>query len=307
MSDRTKSPRVPLGLGSAQFGMDYGISNGQGRVSSAEVAQILDAATQNGIQVLDTAYLYGRSEAVLGQILGTNHPFRIVTKTTKVTNARVTARDIDDLRQAFEESLARLQTSSVAGLLVHDADDLAKPGAELFVELLHELKRDGQVQKIGVSVYEASQLDAIAGVMEPDLMQLPLNVLDQRLIGSGHLSRLARLGVEIHARSAFLQGLLLMDPDALDPFFDTIKDRLRKYHKAIRQVDLEPVAAALNFVRSQPNVDTVVVGVCSARELTEIVRCGSGRKSGLPWQEFAIDDATFVNPSHWRLSWPVGV
>ena len=71
---------MKLGLGTVQFGMNYGMSNLRGRTPPAEVDHILRLAADNGVQVLDTAAVYGDSEVVLGKLLAPDHDFRIVTK-----------------------------------------------------------------------------------------------------------------------------------------------------------------------------------------------------------------------------------
>ena len=102
---------------------------------------------------------------------------------------------------------------NVYGLLAHHADDLLVPGGRRVFEEMQRLLEEGLVRKIGVSVYSGQQIDSILELYTPDIVQLPLNLFDQRLLESGHLEKLKRRGVEIHARSVFLQGLLLIEPD----------------------------------------------------------------------------------------------
>jgi aryl-alcohol dehydrogenase-like predicted oxidoreductase len=214
---------MQLGLGTVQFGGDYGVSNPGGRTPPDEVARILALAEREDIGLLDTAALYGDSEAVLGGALRRGHKFRIVSKTLKFDAARISQADASALRAGFENSLRRLRQDRLYGLLVHAAADLLRPGGELLWAALNELKREGLVEKIGVSVYTGEDIEAILLRFRPDLVQLPLSVLDQRLIAGGQLARLKAQAVEIHARSIFLQGLLLME-DAELP--STVAQRL---------------------------------------------------------------------------------
>ena len=291
-----------IGLGTAQFGLDYGIANTNGCVPFNEVEQILGRAATLGITVLDTAALFGVSEETLGRILGPEHPFRIVTKTPRAAGDRITDNDAADLAGTFDRSLQRLKQQTVYGLLIHDADDLLKTGGQLLIDALRRVRDSGRVTKIGVSVYTGGQLDSVLDLFTPDLVQLPLNVLDQRLIADGRLDRLHQMGVEIHARSVFLQGLLLMESQALDAYFDPVRDRLENYWNGMRQTGATPLEGALRFALGLSQIDTVIVDVCSRQELEDI--CVASMRRDFPQIDFsrwAVNDPRYVNPSRWRL------
>ena len=291
-----------LGLGTVQFGCDYGIANTSGQVSYEEVERILGRAATLGIKVLDTAALYGLSEQTLGTVLGPEHPFHIVTKTCKVAADNVTDDDAVKLVRTFERSLNRMNQDSIYGLLIHDANDLLKPGGARLVKVLHQLKSDGRVTKVGVSVYTPQQIDEVLALFTPDLIQVPLNVLDQRLVSGGHLERLRRSGVEVHARSVFLQGLLLMDPQTVDTYFEPMRIRLENYHNDMTAIGSTPLQGALQFALSRTEVDTVLVGVCSRRELEEIRSAVIHPTSTeIDFSRWAVNDPRFVDPSQWRL------
>lgn len=289
-----------IGLGTVQFGLDYGISNREGKTPEAEAGKILAAAARNGIRVLDTAPLYGASEEALGKVLPDNHPFGIVTKTPRFQKGTITFSDARVLEETFYRSLERLRQPSVYGLLVHDADNLLVENGHLLLEKMKGLKKRGLVKKVGVSVYSGRQIDGIMEKHGIDLVQLPINILDQRLLLSGHLSKLKGAGVEIHARSVFLQGLLLMDPDKLSPFFNKIRGHLKMYHQAIRQEGISPVRAALGFVAGLDEVDVVLCGVNNSRQLKDIVRHLKDPVKSDMFSGFAIEDATILNPSMWQ-------
>lgn len=301
----SRSPAVcRLGLGTAQFGMDYGIANPDGQVSADEVGRILKLAASSGISLLDTASLYGDSEKVLGELLPPDHPFWIITKTVKCPSGEVQRADIKRILDSFRHSLERLQQPSVHGLLVHDADDLLKPGGEDLVEMLLTLRALGLVSAVGVSVYTAEQIDRVMEVVAPDIIQLPYNVLDQRLLKSRHLRHLHDAGVEIHARSAFLQGLLLMPVEQINGYFEPIMGHLRDYHAAISEAGLSPLQAALQFVLQQPEISRVIVGVCNEEHLKQIIAAASESSGSFDYTHWFIDEPRFIDPSHWQPSRP---
>lgn len=297
------SKLTALGLGTVQFGCDYGIANRSGQVSYEEVERILGRAATLGIKVLDTAALYGLSEETLGTVLGPEHPFQIVTKTCKLAADSVTDNETVQLVRTFERSLKRMNQNSVYGLLIHDANDLLKPGGGKLVETLNQLKSDGRVTKIGVSVYTPEQIDKLLAMFTPDLIQVPLNVFDQRLVSGGHLERLRRGGVEIHVRSVFLQGLLLMPPGTVDAYFEPMRARLVNFHNDMTAIGSTPLQGALQFALSRTEVDTVLVGVCSRSELEEIRSAAIHPTSTeMDFSRWAVNDPRFVDPSQWRLN-----
>ena len=276
-----------LGLGTVQFGQAYGVSNTTGQVPLAEVRAMLTRAAREGVAVLDTAANYGQAEEVLAQC--DTRAFRIVSKTVSVKNgvAAVIAR----ARQSVQ-SLGR-----VDALLVHAVVDLLGPqGDELWREL-RKLKEEGAVGAIGISAYVADDPAALARRFRPDVMQVPFSLLDQRLLQDGSLARLKELGVEVHARSLFLQGLLFMEtvPEKLRdsaPLLARVRQRIAAAHTT-------PLAAALGFVLSRPEVDAAVVGATSRRELDETLSSARAPLPELDWAACALDDARILTPSLW--------
>jgi len=297
---------MKLALGTAQFGMAYGITNTAGRPTEAEIKAVLAAAAENGVNLLDTAPEYGDAEDLLGRVLDdeveANPSPVIVTKVPRMSGIERNAIG-GAVRQAFEKSLTSLRRSRTYGLLIHHCDDLLSlAGPEIYAALVR-LKNDGLVEKIGVSVYDAAQIDAVVERYDFDLVQLPLNVLDQRLVESGHLSSLHRAGIEIHVRSAFLQGLLLMAPDELPHYLSALKNKLADYSRTLDTQNLSPVTGALGFLRMTPEIDRVLVGVQSVRELKEVSTAfAAANVASVDYARFACNDDALVNPARWPLS-----
>jgi aryl-alcohol dehydrogenase-like predicted oxidoreductase len=150
-----------------------------------------------------------------------------------------------------------------------------------------------------VSVYNARELDAVLDVFEPEIVQAPLNALDQRLAASGHLARLKRQGVEVHSRSVFLQGLLLMEPKALPAHFAAHRSRLAGYRDAVSATGMTPTQAALSAVLACPEVDCVIVGVCSRAQLEEVVAAAGQARPADELLRFACEDEDLIDPSRW--------
>ena len=294
---------MKLALGTVQFGLDYGIANTQGKTPRDEVARILELAKHEGIAVLDTAALYGSSEEVLGDCLPASHGFRIVTKTPQFRKTQITPEDARHLRNAFTDSLRKLGQHRIYGLLVHHADDLLADGGEYLMDAMLELKAEGKVAKVGVSVYDGAQIDHLLDRYTIDLAQVPVSVFDQRLLTAGKLAALKNRGVEIHARSLFLQGLLLMPLERIADYFAPIKQHIRNYQTYLQEKRISLLQGALAFASACKEIDVAVVGVSSAAELRGILDAWHGLpQEPLDFSGFACNDECMINPALWQQS-----
>jgi aryl-alcohol dehydrogenase-like predicted oxidoreductase len=159
------------------------------------------------------------------------------------------------------------------------------------------LKEEGAVGAIGISAYVADDPAVLAQRFLPDVMQVPFSLLDQRLLQDGSLARLKDLGVEVHARSLFLQGLLFME--AVPEKLCDAAPLLRGVRQHIAAAHATPLAAALGFVLSRPEVDVAVVGATSRNELDEILAAARAPLPALDWAACALDDTRILTPSLW--------
>lgn len=288
---------MKLALGTVQFGLNYGISNKSGQTSNKEIKEILDYAAQVGIDLLDTAPAYGTSEQAIGEGLPHNHAFKIVTKTPVVNKCNI-RQQVTNFETTFINSLNNLKSSSVYGLLLHNVDDILQPNGKLLWTVMEKFKAQGYVSKIGVSVYNGQQIDKLLDSFPIDLIQLPLNVFDQRLIKNGHLSRLKSLGIEIHARSVFLQGLLLMSPQDIPAKLQIACNMIRDFHKSSLAFNLSPLQSALMFASKQPEIDKIVVGINNLKQLEEMCFVATN-STFMDYEKFACDNEAIINPSKW--------
>ena len=279
---------MKLALGTVQFGLDYGVTNHDGQVAIDEVKNILDYAKDKGIDTLDTASGYGNSEQVLGEV-GVNN-YRIITKTTPLKNG------VDGVIKGFHQSLDSLNIGQVDGLLIHNIDDTKdKRFGKLFYKL-NELKEEGVIKKIGFSTYTPEQVDFLLENFDFDLIQVPFNVFDARLVEGGQLKALKKKNIEIHARSVFLQGVLLSF-DSLSDYFSTWDAQFEQYQGLVREKELSLLEYALNFALNTQELDKILVGVDSVNQLTDIV---NAFKSDVDLKAFKIDDINLLNPNLWN-------
>ena len=285
-----------LAIGTAQFGFDYGVSNSLGRTPPNQVKSILENAWLAGIDTVDTAAVYGESECVLG-LIGVNN-WRVVSK---VPTLPLTCTDGKAwVRNQLQQSLNRLKVTRLDGLLLHNAADIFKTQGPALVAGLIEAKADGLVSKIGYSIYSPDMLPDLIDRMVPDLIQAPLNVLDQRLTKSGWLKRFVDLNVEVHTRSAFLQGLLLMSKERRPEYFARWGEHWQSWDAVVAGHGGSAVAACLSFIKAQPGVSRVVVGVESPRQLHEILTAWNESRIFFP-DALASTDSHLIDPVNWIL------
>lgn len=288
---------MKLGLGTVQLGMPYGLA---GRQVAAQAARaILDEAVAAGLRTFDTAAAYGDAEALLGAALPPRPDERLVTKLPPLPDGLVAGEVRAWVRASCEQSLRRLRRPRVHAVLVHRVADLFGERAAALRDALEALRRDGWVQGFGASVYEGWEIDALLERQTPDLVQLPLSLFDQRLIAGGQLERMQRAGVEIHARSLLLQGVLAMAPDALPAHLHGLAPGLTRLQAACRQAGVTVVQAALGFVAQLPAVDCALLGVNSVSELHEAIEALQVRLPPDWYAALALDEPALLNPSRW--------
>ncbi len=290
-----------IGLGTAQWGMPYGISNRSGQPDYFEIGKMLDHAKSQGITILDTAYTYGEAEIILGEQGAILNGFDVVTKTIPISSRVISKKEIEQLSTAFFESLDRLKSDTVYGLLVHNADNLLSRGGDHFWKTLQVFKNEKRVKKIGVSVYRPRQLEEIINRYEIDVVQIPFNIYDQRFAREGIFQKLKHKGIEIHSRSVFLQGLLLMKPDQLPAQFELIRDHQAKLHKQLSDSGLTLIEGCLIFCLNQPYIDKIFIGCETLGQLSEVLsNSAHSCHPFLDLEPYAIDDQKVIDPSRWH-------
>lgn len=286
-----------LALGTVQFGLPYGIANRDGQPSRAEAAAIVAAARAGGVDTIDTAASYGESEQCLGEV-GVEG-LRVVTKVPPMpAGVSDVAAWVD---AEIGASLARLRIPQLDAVLLHRPMELLGAyGAGLF-KALRGLKEHGLTRKIGVSVYAPAELDALVPRFEIDLVQAPLNLVDRRMIVSGWAERLKERGIELHTRSAFLQGLLLFSRESVPARFERWQSLWDRWHGWLNGAGVPAAAACLAFPLSRPEVDRVVVGTDNAGQMHELLAAAAQRiDAALP--DIASDDEDLINPARWQTT-----
>ena len=286
-----------IALGTANFGTNYGISNREGKVSSAVVAEIMKFAFKSGIRTLDTASAYGDCHEKLGRI-GTSG-WEIVSKVPVIPT------DCKDVvgfvTEKFEKTLENLRVERIEGLLLHNSGDLlGRYGDEIF-SCMKRLHSQQLVSKVGISIYDPTCLKNIIERYEIDLVQGPLNVFDNQIDESGWLDRLAKLGIEFHARSIFLQGLLLSPEIRAKQFFSQWHDVFADFDNWVKQSKESALEKCLSHVRSFQKASCILIGVDSVEQISDAMAAMSQKPERAPVFT-SLDFETLINPSRWAIT-----
>ena len=245
-----------IGIGTAQFGSDYGISNIKGQVSLIEISDILSSAKSLGIEYIDTAYAYGDAENRLGNFDINN--FKVISK-------YLPSRDNMDIGAQLNSSLKRLNLISIYAYMSHRPKDLIDN--PLKWEQFNNLKSMGKVAKIGYSLNTVPELDILLDKrMYPDIIQVPYNIFDNRF--EKYMVDLKKNNCEIHVRSVFLQGLFFLDTEKMNPFFDSVKSTIKELQLKYGQ-NLSNML--LNYVLNKDFVDVTVIGIETKDQLLQNV------------------------------------
>jgi aryl-alcohol dehydrogenase-like predicted oxidoreductase len=286
---------VRLALGTAQFGLAYGVANAEGQISKSRAIEILDYCQSIGLDTLDTAIAYGESEQALGSIGVAS--FNVITKLPAIPES---VADIEDWIMAeVQASLSRLGISKLYGLMLHRPEQMLGPFGLELMAALQLLKKSGIVQKIGISVYSPEEFAALFSNYDFDIIQCPFSLIDRRIVSSGWLERLKEIGVEVHVRSSFLQGLLLMPRNKIPEQFRAWDSLWDNWHDWLLKQSVSAVDACIAYVLSHRDIDRVVVGVDSKHQLEQIVSA-TGNVSIQSFPDISSTDSNLINPSNWK-------
>lgn len=288
------SPLSKLGIGSGQFALDQ--TSVRGRPRSAEVRDMLEIAARTRLTMLDIAGYSPQSDAALGDILPRPNPFDIIISTVRAD------RGADLVEAEARAALRRMGVDQAECIMVPSASELFGPHGAALWDRLKALKDQGVTRKIGVAVFASDDPLGVARRFRPDVVQAPASLLDQRLIVDGTLASIAEMGIQVHLRSIFLNGLLLLPPDRAPNHLKAAAARISRARRLIAEGRSDPLQAALGFALSRPEAHTVLVGVASTAELNAVIAAGANPPPDLDWDEMAIDDPVALDPRAWAAA-----
>lgn len=270
-------------LGTAQFGTNYGVTNIWGQIGKEEIKSIESVCKKNEVMTLDTAESYGSAHNVIGEIFDEN--YQVITK-IKVEN---------DLNIKLKKILKILKRDRLHALLIHDENQINVEN----LSYLKELKQQGFTDKIGISVYDILNLTDKSVLGLVDIIQLPINAFSISPMLIDKLKFFKRFGIELHARSIFLQGIILQETSNLPEYFKKWENIFKKFQLMANSLDVSKIQLAFSYVNSIKEVDKIVVGIASKEQLVEILDLNKNFKvSGFLNEE---ENTDLVDPRSWKI------
>ncbi len=282
-----------LALGTAQFGLNYGISNNNGQINEHEVARILELALENKITTLDTAIAYGNSESILGQ--HDLHAFQIISKLGEFST---TENIYEWAHNALNGTLSRLKQQKIKGLLLHRPHQLLESDGTAIYSALRKFKEEGFIEKIGISVYGPTEALEILAHFDFDIIQIPFNIFDQRILRPPFLQHAKKRNVEIHIRSIFLQGLLLFEQHELPQKFHRWENIWQDFQEWLSNEGISPLEACVRSAFSISEIDKIIVGIANSEQLKQLVNAAQKPSLQIP-SHLSSNDVYLINPINW--------
>jgi len=272
-----------LGLATSQFGLDQP-PGPRGKPREAEARDILSIAGRSGLSVLEVVRGSASADTLLRGALPQPNAFRMTLTAVRPD------RGPDLVEAELRAQMLRLGVERVDTIVAPSATDLFSPLGPQLWDRLKALKDEGLCRRIGVPVYASDDPVGVARRFKPDVMQAPASLLDQRLLLDGTLATIAEMGIEVHLRSIFLNGVLFLPPDRAPSHLKAAAGRISRARRLIAEGKSDPLQAALGFALTRPEASHVLVGVTSAAEMSAVVAAAMSPPPDLDWDEMAIDD-----------------
>lgn len=299
---------MELCLGTVQFGMRYGIA-GQKQPSETDSIAMLDYATQNQVKYIDTANAYGTAEEIIGRFIrkktiGRDNIFIISKSKPNILDDVPEEKYYDILKDNLLLSLKNIGVDYLDSYLLHSTRYVYN---EAILTALGQLAEDGYIKQYGVSVYEVKEADYALMNKKIKHIQLPYSVFDQRMRTEGFLGRAYGSGVLIHSRSAFLQGLILMDEEQIPDYLSKAKPIVKKIKEISARYNITRTELAIGVVRAEKSINHLVFGVDNILQLKENIELFHKEKFDRDMVEDVLGEfqnicTDIVMPSLWGKS-----
>ena len=289
---------MKVSLGTVQWGQKYGLSDHSSILSHLEISSLVKLAIKENVYCLDTSQNYGNAEELIGKHVGPKIPI--------ITKISIPTKDVSDdtaenfILNSINISRDKLQVQRLVGVLVHNTDFLYSKVAQKYIKALIKAKNLGLIQKFGFSIYESQDLFNVANLCEPDIVQVPLNVFNQEFMTCSLIEELSYRGCEIHARSIFLQGLLLSQIKSLSKFFKPYERDIFEWNEFCMQNKISLMAGCLDFIKTAKYVDVVILGVNSTKQFQENITAFN-QNLRLDYSRFSKRENNLIDPRRWNL------
>jgi len=282
---------MKLILGGAQFAQRYGIYNKK-VINFEELRRSINLAKKKKIFIIDTSFNYKNSHHAIERLNINN--FKIITK-LKLKNKK----HIYSLNEQIRQSLERLKIRKYFAILIHDHKNLLSRTGKEFLKELYKLKKNGLVDKIGVSIYSPNDLEIIWKFWKPEIVQAPFNVFDKRIYDSGWLRKLKKNNIIFVARSVFLQGALLQNTNKNLRYFHKYINSFQRWVEWCKQKNISQIKACLDYIKKFKEIDYAIIGFNSYAQFKEILSDYKKKKYYIP-DIFNSKEIKLIDPRQWK-------
>ena len=208
---------------------------------------------------------------------------------------------MDEVILNFKNSLINLNRKSINGILVHNSEDLVHDDGEYLWEELNKLKENKIIEKIGVSVYDLKNTEKLLKY-KIDIIQIPINIFDQRFLNSGMIKDLNKKDIEIHARSIFLQGILGIDPYTSNNLPQELNILLKNFVEYLKPFNLSTVEGAIIFIFNLKQLSKFIIGFNKVDEIKIIKNTVQNKLlNNLDFSSFKITNKNLIDPRFWSM------
>ena len=279
-------------LGTANFDSSYGLFQNK-NVSKIMVKKLLNFCRNHNIDTIDTSPDYKNAETLIGE--AGSEPFKVITKMPDIKKAKNSGEGY--FKDTITNSLESLKLKKIYALLFRNPKALVDKNNFYFWKLAHDLKKKGIIKKLGITVYDYTELNVCFDTLKPDIIQIPYSIFDRRIEKSGWLKKLYKNKVEIHSRSIFLQGLLLKKKNELPSKFLKYENIWNKYYLWLQQNRLTPTEACINFILKKSEISKMVLGVENINQLKKIISVSRKNINFSDWAK-SINEQ-LIDPRKW--------
>jgi len=282
-------------LGTAQIASSYGLNN-ETIFNFSEKANIIHQAFKIGIRTIDTAIAYEKSEIVLGRIGIKN--WNIITKIPTFKNQKSEMRIW--VKKEIDKSMHRLKIRKLEALLFHNSDQVREiDKKDLYFEV-KKIQDEGFINKIGFSIYNIEQAEFLIDNFDFQILQIPYNIFDRRFEEEVFLKKCREKNIEIHVRSIFLQGLLLMNLNKIPVKFKKWDNLFQKWHSFLNENKINALDACLSSVLYNDNFNKIIIGIDNINQLEEISLSIQNLKILKIPEYLSSNDLDLINPQNWN-------
>ena len=285
-----------ISLGTANFSKSYGVINAQ-VIPSDEIKKIAKIMAKFEITKIDTALAYSAPPTECSKWEKDFFRNRDVSTKFAIKNFKIGS-SVSEMINSFQSDLDKKNLTRYKSVLVHDFSDLQTKKANLTLEVLNKLKSFNLTEQIGFSAYNSKEIDVALKLFRPDVIQVPLNIFDQRLINSGHLDMMMKKSIKIQARSIFLQGLLLSKLESIPPKLNSAANILQSWWEYIDSESLNPLEVCLGFVSTITSISEFIIGVNNSTQLQLVLDCKLADKQ-IDYMQFASLNEILLDPRKW--------